>query len=95
MVSTTTAKTKAKRATKSKTVKGKAIAAKKKVVASKSKTKKVQAITVEEKLRMIEYTAYMRAEARGFEPGHEMDDWLAAENEVEELLLKSCAQVVD
>ena len=26
--------------------------------------------------------AYYRAEARGFEPGHEMEDWLAAESEV-------------
>lgn len=25
--------------------------------------------------------AYYKAEARGFEPGHEMDDWLAAEAE--------------
>jgi hypothetical protein len=26
--------------------------------------------------------AYYKAEARGFEPGHEMDDWLTAEAEV-------------
>ena len=26
--------------------------------------------------------AYYKAEARGFEPGHEMDDWLAAESEI-------------
>lgn len=26
--------------------------------------------------------AYFRAEKRGFEPGHELDDWLAAETEV-------------
>jgi len=26
--------------------------------------------------------AYYKAEARGFEPGHEMEDWLAAETEV-------------
>lgn len=25
--------------------------------------------------------AYYKAEARGFEPGHEMEDWLAAEAE--------------
>ena len=25
--------------------------------------------------------AYYKAEARGFEPGHEIDDWLAAEDE--------------
>ena len=27
-------------------------------------------------------TAYLRAEARGFIPGHEEEDWLAAEQEV-------------
>ena len=26
--------------------------------------------------------AYYKAEARGFEPGHEVEDWLAAEAEV-------------
>lgn len=26
--------------------------------------------------------AYYKAEARGFEPGHEVDDWLTAESEV-------------
>lgn len=26
--------------------------------------------------------AYYRAQARGFAPGHEMDDWLAAEREL-------------
>ena len=28
---------------------------------------------------MIEREAYLRAERRGFEPGHELEDWLAAE----------------
>jgi hypothetical protein len=27
----------------------------------------------------IEREAYLRAERRGFEPGHELEDWLAAE----------------
>lgn len=26
--------------------------------------------------------AYFKAEQRGFEPGHEMDDWLSAEQEL-------------
>jgi len=26
--------------------------------------------------------AYYKAESRGFEPGHEMDDWLEAEQEL-------------
>ena len=28
----------------------------------------------------IEREAYLRAERRGFEPGHELEDWLAAEH---------------
>jgi len=30
----------------------------------------------------IAENAYYRAEARGFEPGHELEDWIAAENEI-------------
>ena len=30
----------------------------------------------------INEVAYYRSENRGFVPGHEMDDWLAAEKEV-------------
>lgn len=33
-------------------------------------------------LRIAE-AAYFRAQQRGFEPGHEVDDWLAAEREIE------------
>ena len=32
---------------------------------------------------MIAEAAYHRAEARGFAPGHELEDWLAAEAEVD------------
>ena len=31
---------------------------------------------------MVAVNAYYRAEKRGFEPGHEMDDWLEAEREI-------------
>ena len=31
---------------------------------------------------MISRAAYLRAEQRGFEPGHEVEDWLAAEAEI-------------
>jgi hypothetical protein len=31
----------------------------------------------------IAVAAYRRAESRGFEPGYELDDWLAAEREVD------------
>ena len=32
--------------------------------------------------RRIAVAAYLRAQARGFDPGFELDDWLAAEREV-------------
>lgn len=32
---------------------------------------------------LIAEAAYHHAEARGFEPGHELEDWLAAEAEVD------------
>jgi hypothetical protein len=32
---------------------------------------------------MISKAAYFRAEQRNFEPGHELEDWLAAESEVD------------
>jgi hypothetical protein len=35
---------------------------------------------------MIEVAAYLRAERRNFEPGHDVEDWLAAEAEVNERL---------
>ncbi len=31
----------------------------------------------------IAVSAYLRASDRGFEPGHELEDWLAAEREME------------
>ena len=36
-------------------------------------------INVEDEIRQL---AYLMSERRGFEPGHEADDWLAAEREV-------------
>jgi hypothetical protein len=35
-----------------------------------------------ERHSMIEKEAYLRAEQRNFAPGHEVEDWLAAEAEV-------------
>lgn len=34
-----------------------------------------------ERHQAIAVRAYFRAQTRGFEPGHELDDWLAAEQE--------------
>jgi len=35
-----------------------------------------------ERHRLIAEAAYRLAERRGFEPGHELEDWLAAEKQV-------------
>ncbi len=39
--------------------------------------------SVSERHAMISLEAYLRAERRGFEPGHEVEDWIAAEAEIE------------
>jgi hypothetical protein len=44
------------------------------------------ALTPEARRTMIAEGAYLRAERRGFAPGHETEDWLAAEEEVDALL---------
>jgi Protein of unknown function (DUF2934) len=43
-------------------------------------------VTSEARRAMIAESAYLRAEARGFLPGREAEDWLAAEAEVDALL---------
>jgi hypothetical protein len=40
------------------------------------------------RLDMIRDAAYFRAQARGFAPAGEVDDWLAAEQEVDELIVR-------
>ena len=40
----------------------------------------------EDRQRLIAENAYFRAEQRGFTPGRELEDWLAAEVEVDQLL---------
>jgi hypothetical protein len=44
------------------------------------------ALTREGRQVLIAEKAYLRAERRGFTPGHETEDWLAAEVEVDALL---------
>jgi hypothetical protein len=41
------------------------------------------AISASERHAMISVEAYLRAERRGFEPGHEIEDWAAAEAEID------------
>lgn len=38
---------------------------------------------LEDRQSLIAKAAYYRAERRHFEPGHELEDWLAAESEVD------------
>ena len=40
-------------------------------------------LPLDEPEALIARIAYFRAEARGFAPGHELDDWYAAEAEIE------------
>ncbi|MEJ0085581.1 MAG: DUF2934 domain-containing protein [Pseudomonadota bacterium] len=42
---------------------------------------------------LIAKAAYYRAEKRGFAPGHETEDWLAAEAEVDAKLMRSAADL--
>jgi Protein of unknown function (DUF2934) len=39
-------------------------------------------LSADELNAMIARAAYLRAQQRGFEPGHEVEDWLAAEAEI-------------
>ena len=77
-------KTSRKRSTK-RTTKGTAKAATARAKAGKQ-TEAPRNVTPEQRLQMIAEAAYFRAEARGFAPGHETEDWLAAEAEVDRLL---------
>jgi hypothetical protein len=43
-------------------------------------------VTAEERYQLIAKAAYYRAEHRGFVPGAELEDWLAAEAEIDAML---------
>jgi hypothetical protein len=48
----------------------------------------LERVSEEERRNMIERAAYFRAERRNFEPGHEQEDWVAAEAEVDRELAR-------
>lgn len=50
-------------------------------------------VSPEERQRMIAETAYFRALQRGFSGGDAVEDWLAAEREVDERLLRRPRQM--
>jgi len=54
--------------------------------AAKAKAPQRAAVSAEDRRAMIAEAAYLRSELRGFAPGHETEDWLAAEVEVDALL---------
>ena len=64
------------------------------VTATATGTRRIRAISVsvtsryhEDRHASIALAAYFRSESRGFAPGHEVEDWLAAEEEVDQRLL--------
>ena len=89
-------KTSKKKVTKKKTAKKKVT--KKKVATKKLAKKKVSrkktaarkaAVSDQERYEMIQRHAYFLAEARNFQPGNEVQDWLEAERFVDGMLKKS------
>lgn len=57
-------------------------------IAAKAATPFTQFVDPERRDALIAQAAYFRAEKRGFAPGHEAEDWLAAEAEVDARLMK-------
>jgi hypothetical protein len=45
----------------------------------------MDALSEQQRRELVAVTAYYVAESRGFEPGHEYEDWIAAEALVKEL----------
>lgn len=61
---------------------------------SRTPAPKVDAkIDAEKRHALIAQAAYLRAERRGFAPGHEVEDWLSAEAEIDLALTASTKAV--
>lgn len=56
---------------------------KKAAVKKPASTKKASPVTPEQRYKMISTAAYFLAEHRGFAGGYEMQDWIAAEAEID------------
>ena len=69
---------------KSSTVKKKSASSKKSAI--KEQVTNPLSVSAEERWRMVANAAYHRAEARGFAPGNELQDWIAAEKDIDKLL---------
>jgi hypothetical protein len=74
-----------------------ATASVKKTAPRKSTTRRVSTpqatgfVDPAQRASLIANAAYFRAERRGFAPGRELEDWLAAEAEVDAHLLRAAA----
>jgi hypothetical protein len=55
--------------------------------ASRAATGVTRFVDPERRAALIAEAAFFRAEKRGFAPGHEVEDWLAAESEVDGKLM--------
>ena len=86
--STSATKTKRKTLGLSKTAKSRKAAS-----ATKGGDYEAADITPEERHRMVAEAAYYRAEQHGFNPDRHMEDWLAAEAEVDNMLESITHQV--
>ena len=62
--------------------------AKKNVAMTQAVASFTQFVDPEQRSALIAEAAYFRAESRGFVPGHETEDWLSAESEVDAQLLR-------
>jgi hypothetical protein len=49
---------------------------------SRLRAAQVESLTEEQQRSLVAVAAYYRAERRHFEPGHELEDWLAAEMQI-------------
>jgi hypothetical protein len=65
---------------------GKSPAAAQRTGAADQRSPGVGLIDAERRRALIAEAAYFRAERRGFSPGHEAEDWLAAETEIDRTL---------
>ncbi len=84
-----------KKITQKKTASKKKAVAKKKAATKKTVAKKSTAkpasrskpkVSPRERYEMIATMAYYRAEARNFEPGYDVDDWLECEKFIDDVL---------
>ncbi len=88
-----------KKAAIKKSVKKKAVAKKastKKAAVRKSVAKKaVKRLSYQQRYQMISEAAYLIAEKQSFVPGNEMDNWLAAEKQIDGWIKKEKIKVTE